>query len=368
MKKVSVYVKGDRNSTDYYRIYQYLDKLDGKYCRCVYRLQMGGTAYKKWMPVSDKPFYIKVVVYFYIYFRRLYGLMCDWINPPHVLILHRSLIGRYVPYSFRFLLEKIVSKGTILIWDYDDQIIANGEVSQAVFNKCAKLATHVLVTHDYLKSLLPIAFQDKAIIIPTTDGDMYHLFTEALNKRRLEYLSKRVVLVWVATAGNMIFLESIIAVLDEVACLLRKSDGRELVLKVICNASLPCKCKNLIVENIPWTRTQAIQGMMDSHIGIMPLIDNEVTRGKGGFKLIQYLSIGLPCIGSNVGYNNVVISTECGFLVKNATEWKNAILELSNIALWKSYSISAFHYWESHFSYERNLKVWRNLIKFSIDV
>lgn len=363
MKKISVYVKGDRNSTDYYRIYQYLDKLDNKDYKCVYHVQMDGKSYQKWMPVSNKPIYIKIVVYLSIYFRRLFDLMRDWLNPPQILVLHRGLIGRYVPYSFRFLLKRITARGTRLIWDYDDHIIANGEVPQAVFNECAELASHILVTHDFLKALLPPSCQHKAIIIPTTDGDMYPLYSKELNKTRLEQLRKNVILVWVATKRNLRFLKPVMPALDKAARTLMELDGRKLKLKVICNAPLEGEYENIIVENIPWTRERAIHGMMESHIGIMPLIDSEITRGKGGFKLIQYLSIGLPCIGSDVGYNKTVISSECGSLVKDERGWEDAIMRFSNLSLWQIYSESAFRHWNENFSFEKNLYTWKQIIK-----
>ncbi|WP_025835228.1 glycosyltransferase [Bacteroides stercorirosoris] len=150
--------------------------------------------------------------------------------------------------------------------------------------------------------------------------------------------------------------------MDKTARLLYDLDKRKLVLKVICNERLECDCDNLIIENICWSRQGAIEGMLKAHIGIMPLLDSEFTRGKGGFKLIQYLSIGLPCIGSDVGYNHSIISLECGFLPRTESEWITAIIKLSNILSWKSYSENAFQYWRLNFSYEKNLEVWKALI------
>ncbi len=364
MKKISVYVKGDRNSPAYYRIYQYLDKLHEGECKCIYRTQMSKDVYRKWMPVSKQSIYIKIIVYIYIYFRVLWGLLCDWVNTPQIVVLHRCFIGHYMPYSYRFLIKRIVYRGAKLIWDYDDQIIANGEISPFVFDNFAKLAKHIIVTHQYLKSLLPLSSQDKVIVLPTTDGDMYKMYSSVdMNFKRINSLSKQVSLVWVATAVNIPFLEQIIPVLDEAAQVLHETDGRTVLLKVICNAPLSCRCENLIVENISWTHERAIQGMLDSHIGIMPLVDNEFTRGKGGFKLVQYISIGLPCIGSDVGFNHSVISPECGYLAKDKKDWMTAILKLSIPSQWELYSKCAYQHWWLHFSYERNLKVWKRIIK-----
>ena len=170
-------------------------------------------------------------------------------------------------------------------------------------------------------------------------------------------------MVWVATRTNLLFLKKIMPALDKAARTLIELDGRKLKLKVICNAPLEGKYENITVENIPWTRDRAIHGMMESHIGIMPLIDCETTRGKGGFKLIQYLSIGLPCIGSDVGYNKTVISSECGSLVKNERDWEDAIMRFSNLSLWQIYSEFAFRHWNENFSFEKNLDTWKQIIK-----
>ena len=362
MKKISIYVKGDRNSTDYYRIYQYFDKINSGECVCKYRIQLGNKLYRKWMPIADKPLLIKVFAFFYIYFRRLWSLLVDFVFVPDIIVLHRSFIGRFMPYSFRLLLRGIILRGAKLIWDFDDHIVANGEVSQRTFDFFSKSASCVLVTHDYLKSLLHTSFQNKVVILPTTDGDMYNLFTKDVTKTRCQLLHEKVILVWVATKRNMRFLKPIVPILDQAAKLLYELDGRKLVLKVICNDKLECSSMNLIVDNICWTRQAAIDGMLNAHIGIMPLLDNEFTRGKGGFKLIQYLSIGLPCIGSDVGYNSSVISRDCGFLPKDEVEWVQDIIKLSNITTWKSYSECAYYHWLNNFSFEKNLKIWENLI------
>lgn len=60
----------------------------------------------------------------------------------------------------------------------------------------------------------------------------------------------------------------------------------------------------------------------------MPLEDNAYTRGKWAFKLIQYMSGGLPIIGSNVGFNKTVVDKEIGALANNSAKsaWLDALL------------------------------------------
>ncbi len=53
----------------------------------------------------------------------------------------------------------------------------------------------------------------------------------------------------------------------------------------------------------------------------MPLPNNVWTRGKCGLKVLQYLSIGIPSIVSNVGINSkIIINGKNGYLVKNNKE------------------------------------------------
>lgn len=364
MKKVSVYVKGDRNSTAYYRIYQYLDKIEG--ISCEYHTMMSSEMQHKYMPVSKRPIFIKIWVYIHIYFRMLASLVRDFFCLPDVLVVHRRIISRYMPFSFRVLLLGIVKRGVPLIWDFDDHIINNGEVSKATFNLYAKYAEHIIVTHDYLKSLVPEMYQCKVRILPTTDGDMYRLFQAGdINNNRVETLKLgRINMVWVATSVNLKYLEGIVGELDRAAYQLKELHDKILCLKVICDAPLDAKCNYLQVENIKWTRDAAIRGMSESHIGIMPLENTVFTRGKGGFKLVQYLSIGLPCIGSDVGFNHNVISSNCGFLIdiEHPEEWRDAILQLCEVKVWEKYSEEAFKQWLSYFSYEKNLVFWSNLL------
>lgn len=57
-------------------------------------------------------------------------------------------------------------------------------------------------------------------------------------------------------------------------------------------------------------------------IGLMPLPDDPWTRGKGGYKLLQYLALGIPVVASPVGINREIVAPgENGFLASTASEW-----------------------------------------------
>lgn len=360
MKKISVYVKGDRNSTAYYRIYQYLDNIDK--VQCTYNMMMSPNIHNKYMPISKRPIFIKILVYIHIYIRMLIALLTDTFKKPDVIVIHRRIISRFMPLSYKCLLLILKNRKVKIVWDFDDNITVSGEVSQNTFNFYAKLSDEIIVTHQFLKEKLPYQYQHKTTIMPTTDGDMYTSYNkEIINTHRLATINEELRLVWVATSSNLKYLNEIIPILETTAkSFIEKR--KKLVLIVVCDAPLIHKCKYLNVENIKWTRTKAIEAMKSSHIGIMPLANNAFTQGKGGFKLVQYMSIGLPCIGSNVGYNTFVLADDAGILVNEPNDWDKAIKTLSNEEEWIKYSKNAYNRWDNEFSYSNNLSQWQRII------
>ena len=61
----------------------------------------------------------------------------------------------------------------------------------------------------------------------------------------------------------------------------------------------------------------------------MPLPDDEWSKGKCGFKALQYMALGIPAVVSPVGVNPSIIKNgDCGFLCKTNVDWETAITQL----------------------------------------
>lgn len=358
---ISIYLNGGRISTEYYRIYQYFDIFKDKGYKITYRTELSDKQYRKFMPVSQQPFLIKMFFYILIFFKVLYSLLLDIVFKKDIIIIRRRLISRYTPFLFIIILKIIKIRGTKLVWDFDDRIVES-EVSWRVFNTFSKLSDVIVVTHSYLKSLIMIDCQSKVILLPTTDKDMYKNFNEELNKKRLEILKNQIILIWVGTSVNLDNLVDIVSFLDNAADKISQKYSKQLILKVVCDKPFFHDTKNIIIENIKWTRDDAINEMYKSHIGIMPLKNVEYSKGKGGFKLVQYISIGLPCIASAVGFNKFVVSKEFGFLIEDNEDWFNAIIALSEMTKWNEYSNNAYKHWLKNFSFEYNYNKWNDII------
>jgi glycosyltransferase involved in cell wall biosynthesis len=79
----------------------------------------------------------------------------------------------------------------------------------------------------------------------------------------------------------------------------------------------------------PWSEADEVRSLKGLDIGIMPLPDEPWTRGKCGYKLIQYMASGLPVVASPVGVNgDIVRHGENGFLASTEREWNEALSRL----------------------------------------
>lgn len=83
------------------------------------------------------------------------------------------------------------------------------------------------------------------------------------------------------------------------------------------------------VERRAWTEGSEVRDILDFDVGLMPLTDDPWSRGKSGFKLIQYMACGLPVIASPVGVNRELVEHGVnGFLAEIPSDWVAALTRL----------------------------------------
>jgi glycosyltransferase involved in cell wall biosynthesis len=86
---------------------------------------------------------------------------------------------------------------------------------------------------------------------------------------------------------------------------------------------------NVIAQG--WNAETEILDISSFDIGLMPLPDTLLSRGKCGFKALLYMSLGVPCIVSPIGVNcEIVRDGENGLLASTDEEWIEAIGRLAD--------------------------------------
>lgn len=363
-KKVSVYLRNAKLCpASYYRIYQYLmDDED-----CTFHNIASDKMFERNQTINRnaKTYIIwKAVYFFHMLTRATAYEFHDIINKPSVVIISRSILPHKSFALNNLLLRKILKNARKVYWDFDDDIFLNGEITSSEKNILLNQSSKIIVTHDYLASLLPHSEADSKIcILPTTDGDFDRFIKNpgSVSRERESRFNEEINLVWVGQAVNLRYFDGIIEELDDYAEEEKRKD-REVKLTVVCNQPLNVEVKYLIVENIKWTKKNALKAMCNAHIGIMPLKNEQYSLGKGGFKLVQYMSSGLPVVGSNVGYNTEVIKNTFGCLA-DIGSWKVSLQSLTkDMQIWKERSVNSREQWESSFSFNNGYTFWKELL------
>lgn len=364
---VSIYIRSEVLSpSSYYRILQYTKAINETF---VINQLYSYSLYNLYLRSKGTRLFriMQLLCFIVAYFNSIFFLLRDCVNKPSHIIISREIIPRYFLWPLGGLLKRIYMQKSLIIWDFDDHILLGKEISAKEFTLLSKLSKTIVVTNEYLKNTIDSQFHNKVILMPTTDGDCSYLNIDDIINQRVKKIKEGVNLTWIATAANIPHLMDVIPTLEAIAKDLQENKGEQkLVLNIVSNSFPLTQCRYLVVNNIEWSRHRAIEVMLNSHIGIMPLKNNEYTKGKGGFKLIQYMSVGLPVIASAVGFNEEIVDANIGFLIdtsNNLISWEKAILTIvADEEDYMKYSKAAYQKWLSCFSYEDNLNKWKSLL------
>lgn len=100
-----------------------------------------------------------------------------------------------------------------------------------------------------------------------------------------------------------------------------------LSLRVISDK--PLHMAGIKIDNETWKIETEQAELARFDIGIMPLWDSVWTRGKCGYKILQYMGVGTPVVASDVGVNNEIIRHgENGFLARSMDDWVESLARL----------------------------------------
>ncbi len=218
------------------------------------------------------------------------------------------------------LFERILrTRNALIIFDFDDAIWLN-DTSEGNANlnwlkkpsktsSIIKIADLILAGNSYLANYAK-SFNPRFEIMPTTIDTDYH-------KRKSEIQKKSTICIgWTGTSTTLKHFETIIPALK----IIKAKYRNKISFKIIVN--FPYSLPELNIEATNWSLEKEIDDLLEIDIGIMPLPNDEWSKGKCGFKGLQYMALEIPTIMSPIGVNSEIIKDgENGFLAFTENDW-----------------------------------------------
>lgn len=238
-----------------------------------------------------------------------------------VVFIHREALMTFSTYF-----EKRLSiANPNIIYDFDDAIwlpeVSEGNKNLQLLKRPEKVnlamskAKMIFAGNAYLASHAK-QYCDNVKVVPTTINTDYH-------RPEIKSDGQKINIGWTGTQTTLKYLKSICQVFIS----LKDKYKDKIEFTIICDQKpdwFPVDFNFL-----KWELSEEIKQLNSIDIGIMPLVDNQWTRGKCGFKGLQYMAMKAATIMSPVGVNNEIITHgENGYLAESEEEWLNCLSKL----------------------------------------
>jgi glycosyltransferase involved in cell wall biosynthesis len=179
-----------------------------------------------------------------------------------------------------------------------------------------RLSTRVIAGNGFLAAFAR-RYNPSVLTIPTcVDTDKFAPRTDGCGGR------DPLVVGWIGSPTTSPYLSMLSGVFKSVY------DTTPFRLKV-SGAAVDVAVDGVPVANVPWSLADEVSLFNTCDVGVYPLTDDEWSKGKCGFKAIQFMSCGVPVVASAVGENLAIIEDGVnGFLASTAADWESKLRRL----------------------------------------
>ncbi|HYB96942.1 MAG TPA: glycosyltransferase family 4 protein [Vicinamibacterales bacterium] len=240
-----------------------------------------------------------------------------------LVFLYREAIPAGPPW----IEQAIARRGIPIVLDFDDAIFLPS-VSEAnrplAFlkdsrraDKVMALSTQIIVGNNYLADYARRL--NPAVTVVPTAVDTTRFVPRAAREPNG---SRPLVVGWIGSPTTYHYLEAMHGLLSDVATRL------PFTLKV-SGGGKPVRFEGVRTIDVPWSLQHEVELFNTCDVGIYPLSDDDWSRGKCGFKAIQFMACGVPVVAAAVGVNREIIRDgENGFLATTPDEWRSKLERL----------------------------------------
>lgn len=290
---------------------------------------------------------LKVMLFLFCTINRFFDIFRSFFYD--IVFVHREAY----PFGPCFF-EKIFSlAGKPIIFDFDDAIYLSstsdsntylgrlkqpGKVKEIIKASKAVIAGNTFLA-DYAKQ-----FNDKVFVIPSCVN------TDIYKPDYSRQAGKKITIGWLGSGTT----EKFLATLKNVFIALNKSFPGRLEYCFVGGKFISDEVLNTV--NIEWNLESERRSIANFDIGIMPMHEDEWTKGKCGYKAIVYMGMGIPVVVSNVGVNPEIVKDGInGFTAGSDEEWVNKLSMLVNDGgLRKKFSVNGRDTVEKYYSIKAN--------------
>jgi glycosyltransferase involved in cell wall biosynthesis len=226
---------------------------------------------------------------------------------------------------FPEILLRLIVRDARLIYDFDDALY----VRQVIMKEGGKAESPKKLSRiRYVLERSDIVFAGNEHLKVYADKYSDHVYYVPTSYSRQDLSDERcrtngtVTIGWIGSNSNMFYLKAVDDAFHRVQR--HYPDVRFSLM----SGRKPVNLKTAW-EFAEWSTIKEKEWLSNIDIGLMPLTDDEWSRGKCAFKLLQYMAYGKPVVASNVGANKSVVAHGVnGFLASNADEWFLALEKL----------------------------------------
>ena len=232
----------------------------------------------------------------------------EYLKNGDVIFVQRKRLPRSVLLFLKRLKKRIV-------YDFDDAVMFKNSLSKnpyslrrtMSFKRMLHYTDLVIAGNEFLKQEAEKYHRHVNVLPTPVDAERY--------REKTCYKSEIVNMGWIGDHGSIHYVESYKDVWEAMG---RKY--KNVVLTIICDTFI--QTKDISLRKVQWNYEREIDDLMSLDIGVMPLFDDLWSKGKCGFKIIQYLGVGVPAVCTPVGINRDVVEDGVnGLWASTKDEW-----------------------------------------------